>query len=385
MSSKSICFVLLVLPLFSGCAPLQQAPLVYSSKLVIGADISTPTSESPGVSVSLGVKSVDAAYVPIAISKDGWADVKLVKADNGITVDTPAGSQRDIRESLVRDLEVAATKLAEADAAMKDAKSNSVTQGTILDRLRKDYKINDFDVEKLKKSIAEKERMISEIKQKEQLQSRPVVGVGEAAQSPGTASPQDIIQPSLSPPPTGLVTQFMNQLNDLTDQKRKDEAELVVLTARALAIRKDIEDKEFDVSAAATKLSAEEKSRRSAETVRDTASERLKNFAIRHPSTNNKSDALSVYGRFNSEATASGSKTNTASTSLTGGKIFSTGVASQHLTEAAREAAIYGGISDCIAAIKSLKSSANSDLNDSRIGDIVGSVCNPRVSTPHEK
>ncbi len=53
----------------AGCAPLQQAPLVYSSKTIVGVDISSPTSEQPGVSLSLGFKNLDAAYVPVAVAK----------------------------------------------------------------------------------------------------------------------------------------------------------------------------------------------------------------------------------------------------------------------------------------------------------------------------
>ena len=53
----------------TACAPLQQAPLVYSSKLVVGLDVSTSTTENPGFSFSAGVKTVDAAYVPVAVSK----------------------------------------------------------------------------------------------------------------------------------------------------------------------------------------------------------------------------------------------------------------------------------------------------------------------------
>lgn len=54
----------------SACAPLQQAPLVYSSKITIGIDLSGTTTEQPGVSINLGYKQVDAAYVPVAVAKE---------------------------------------------------------------------------------------------------------------------------------------------------------------------------------------------------------------------------------------------------------------------------------------------------------------------------
>jgi hypothetical protein len=53
----------------SACAPLQQAPLVYSSKTVVGLDISATTTETPGASFAFGYKSVDAAYVPVAVAR----------------------------------------------------------------------------------------------------------------------------------------------------------------------------------------------------------------------------------------------------------------------------------------------------------------------------
>jgi hypothetical protein len=52
----------------SACAPLAQAPLVYSSKNSFGVDISATSTETPGVSLAIGVKMVDAAYVPVAVA-----------------------------------------------------------------------------------------------------------------------------------------------------------------------------------------------------------------------------------------------------------------------------------------------------------------------------
>lgn len=56
---------------FGLCArvPLQHAPLLYSSKTSVGIDVSTSTTESPGGSISMGVKVVDAAYVAVAVCK----------------------------------------------------------------------------------------------------------------------------------------------------------------------------------------------------------------------------------------------------------------------------------------------------------------------------
>ncbi len=53
----------------SACAPLQQAPLVYSSKITVGVDVAGTSTETPGFSFAVGYKQVDAAYVPVAVAK----------------------------------------------------------------------------------------------------------------------------------------------------------------------------------------------------------------------------------------------------------------------------------------------------------------------------
>ncbi len=59
---------MILLTAAGGCAPLAQAPLVYSSKNSYGIDISATSTETPGVSFAIGVKLVDAAYVPVAVA-----------------------------------------------------------------------------------------------------------------------------------------------------------------------------------------------------------------------------------------------------------------------------------------------------------------------------
>lgn len=59
---------LLSTAILAGCAPLAQAPLVYSSKNSVGLDLAATSTETPGISLSLGSKHVDAAYVPVAVA-----------------------------------------------------------------------------------------------------------------------------------------------------------------------------------------------------------------------------------------------------------------------------------------------------------------------------
>ena len=69
-----------------GCAPLSQAPLVYSSKQILGVDISIPSPESPTAELHVGFKNKDVAIVPVAVAKlpkdhsPGNNEIQLIRA-----------------------------------------------------------------------------------------------------------------------------------------------------------------------------------------------------------------------------------------------------------------------------------------------------------------
>lgn len=71
---KKMTSAIAVLTLVTACSALEQAPLVYTSKQVVGIDVSAPTTESSGITASVGYKNVDAAYVPVAVSKENSKD-----------------------------------------------------------------------------------------------------------------------------------------------------------------------------------------------------------------------------------------------------------------------------------------------------------------------
>ncbi len=91
----------------AGCSPLQQAPLMYTSKQVFGVDISAPTTESTGVTMNLGFKNVDAAYVPIAVSKEGADHINIVSATYGSSDGAQGPSSGDLQVSRVNALKAA--------------------------------------------------------------------------------------------------------------------------------------------------------------------------------------------------------------------------------------------------------------------------------------
>jgi hypothetical protein len=58
-----------VLALLGGCAPLEQAPLVYSSSKQFGIGVKSGAPDAPGLDVHIGFRALDAAYVPVAVAK----------------------------------------------------------------------------------------------------------------------------------------------------------------------------------------------------------------------------------------------------------------------------------------------------------------------------
>lgn len=55
--------------LAGGCAPLEQAPLVYSSTKQFGVGVKSGAPDAPGVDLNIGFRALDAAYVPVAVAK----------------------------------------------------------------------------------------------------------------------------------------------------------------------------------------------------------------------------------------------------------------------------------------------------------------------------
>jgi hypothetical protein len=61
----------LVLAGLTACTTVPQAGLVYSSRIVGGLDISSNATQTQGLSVNIGFKTEDFAYVPVAVAASG--------------------------------------------------------------------------------------------------------------------------------------------------------------------------------------------------------------------------------------------------------------------------------------------------------------------------
>lgn len=291
----------------AGCAPLQQAALMYASKSAVGLDVAVGTTDTPGGSVTIGFKMVDAAYVPVAVSK---------KRAN----DTTAG---DLADEILR----IEAQFGEGSAAAQLAQ------------------LSEDDKEKLKayldaklaqeRALAALARTEAAIKKNEADLSRYTADLdqskAEQAKLPATAS---------------------------TEAKKK-------LADDILELGKRIEAENSDIAKGKALRASQADRLREAQSLVATRLAEAQN-AIAGLRTD-KRDALSVYGRFNAEGAGAAASSPTGK--LTAGKIFSTGVASQNLTEAVRfeaEAISRAQCLDSVAAVlKTLKEEERAKYVDS--------------------
>jgi hypothetical protein len=308
----------------TACAPLQQAPLVYSSKQTFGVDLSSATTEQPGISLNLGFKSVDAAYVPVAVGrpctetetiKCEGAQYTLVPIIGGRTVSDSSGTKSAVEQAqqIVAAYDAAVAKKKAADQAASDA-DKLLTQ-------------NRDRVKSLRENLATAETLQKQIL----AQPAPAVPAASAPVGPGpdakkAADKVDEIKALLEKAQTDLAT---------------SESGLTAARLAAASAQAEVDTQPISKVLDALKVVVTAESKRN--------------------------DSYSVFGSFSSGTTlgattslptsgqtgADGKSTGaTAGVSL--GKIFSTGVAAQNLTEGI--GAFYAGVgatnfASCLAAV----------------------------------
>lgn len=82
-----------------GCA--NESPLVFVSKTSFGLDVSTPGAGTGEFSATIGVKTLDAAYVPVVeITDAGMKTVTQVKSGESITPERQAEIVRTLTQRL---------------------------------------------------------------------------------------------------------------------------------------------------------------------------------------------------------------------------------------------------------------------------------------------
>lgn len=307
----------------SGCAPLQQAPLVYSSKVVVGVDVSMSVAENQGGSINIGMKSVDSAYVPVAVSKmldergkpdEKSMDIRIISAKYG---EGSSSDKQDDASALEKNRKIddyfqtklavnaATEELSAAEKRLKDvsvmidlvenARRNLISAQSMTDTPPSSQRSDAFakSADEIAKINKERGPIFSAI-QAEQ------AGVGRGAT---------------------VVSEMDGWLSKAKSEKGVAEGALP-------ALKSNLQSK------------SEQSGRAKAEAIR-----------IAGLSTTDKTDAMSVYGRFDSSGTGDAAG---GAGSLLVGKVFSTGLASQNLTEAVKISAKNACVSNAFTLAQSI-------------------------------
>lgn len=313
MSHRHLTAGIAVLSGLSACAPLQQAPLVYSSKLVVGVDVSANVAENQGGSVNIGIKSIDSAYVPVAVSKEidkkgqdqeKTLEIRLIEAryGEGTTPETSDEATTAERNRKI-DAYFGARQAADAAAAAQTAAENKVSGLTSLVA----------QLDSLKSGIVTAQGMLEPPPSADSAVPAPNPKVEALKQR---AADLDRLNADKGAHVTALVQSADGTFNTKQVLIALDERIGALVKAKA------------DAEAALPELKAQRQSR--ADQALQAKTEAIRVAGL---SQTNKTDAMSVYGRFDSNGTGS---SKDGSASLLVGKVFSTGLASQNLTEAVK-------------------------------------------------
>ncbi|MET4729140.1 hypothetical protein ABIE09_002953 [Lysobacter enzymogenes] len=285
----------------AGCATLEQAPLVYSSKTSVGVDIATTATETPGLSMSVGFKQVDAAYVPVAVSKACSTKDHTSECKNGIhDVYLISGNAKDgaYNDS---DEETNRIRLEEIDRALNEFKAAAIDVATAeREQATVDQNLNDIR-EKIRKAGLDKSPVTSD-------PNIPPGGTG-----------------AVPVPVVGSIEQDLMQRQD------------------TLMIEKSLADQKL-------------KNKKLVLDVRRAASLKAQNALYI------QGDSYSVFGSFESKSkikapsgSSEQSKREAAEASVGLGKIFATGVASQNISRGLEDYYRDRAAVLCLEAMKGLQ------------------------------
>jgi hypothetical protein len=293
--------------LLAGCAHLEQAPLVYASKTTFGVDISSASTENPGISMNLGYKQVDAAYVPVAVARA--CREQATSGGSG----SCAGTQYELKvisgSSKRGSSDKAAAGNGEAERTEQfikafrryaEASSNANAAGKQVDGIEAEI----GQLEKKWKSVstqqADYEAAVARSKSLADSAKSAPTGTVAAEASAVADNGQDVQRLKLLPSETAFMAEYSDELKRLKEKRRLAD--------------EDYASKKIQVSALEAEMAAAKAS----------------------ISQNDRGDAYSVFGSFDGSSDAD---KDGASVGL--GKMFSTGVASQNLSEATAIALCY--------------------------------------------
>jgi hypothetical protein len=302
----------------SACAPLAQAPLVYSSKLSGGLDLSATSTESPGLSLNLGYKSVDAAYVPVAVSQQcafngsnaavcdpSKLPVQIVRASNSILDSNRPADQAQ---------ESAGKAVADADAILQN-------------------KTADFDSKKATFDADTRKAADLDLARTALAQINAVSNADPAAKKT-----------------------VQDRVDAAQDAQNKIQADTVAFQSAQVA--RAAAQKEWDV--ARSRVQSE----------------------LNSSMQNERGDAFSVFGSFNSKSDVAAKGPNDTTVGLGVGKVFSTGLASQYLTENIKTVYVTNCLDAANKAVDKINASTlTADQKNSQIGSIYSACRSDRPTS----
>lgn len=247
------------------CHPMEQAPLIYTSKSQVGVTVATGTADSPGLDVNIGYKGLDSAFVPVAVAKachsrnhsdciDEQYRLRVINGTNDTSAEDSVASLRKDRDAAQESLNALSKERLAVEEKLGWLKTKGVREAE-LTQLR-----NPTDEAGLPRALTAEE------KTRQDELSRQIAALAQLDQA--------------------------------------------ALDARLATLNADIDVLKKRIGVLNERL-LEEKNRRS---------------------NDNKQDALSLYGSFNSTV---GGQSSGATLGL--GKVFATGVAAQHLTAGINE------------------------------------------------
>lgn len=285
------------------CASLEQAPLVYSSKNQIGVGVSAGAPDSPGLDITIGYKALDAAYVPVAVSKpcpenstcdSTFAKIEIIRGDNEIKGSEKAElsnierlySSISLKNESIKTDEVELSKLQNIKIAIfktKEIESEINTINTRITSIENLAEINRTDDQKLE--LLTSNNRLNAIKDESKKLGSII--------------------------PTGITDQKIDLDIEKIDSRIKEDKKII----DALSVQIKSAEQRLGASAGGKRV-----------------------------------DGYSVFGSFtgNTNASVTPSKSE-GSAGLSLGKLFSTGVAAQFLSERVGESYVLGQRSFCVA------------------------------------
>lgn len=302
---ENLVIILVISAITYGCTPLQQAPLVYSSKVIVGVDVSMSVAENQGGSINIGVKSVDSAYVPVAVSKaideraksDGESfDIQTIAAKYG---EGNSSDKQDDASALERNRKI------DEYFYTKQAVSSATDELNAVEKQVKDINTLISQVENIRAGIIAAQNMIDNPPNTQRSDAFQKI----SAELTQLNQARGVSFSAIQAEQAGIVG-GSNVIGEIDQWLLKAKAEKSAAEGALPALKAKLQNK--------SELAGSAK----AEAIR-----------VVGLSQTDKTDAMSVYGRFDSTGTGDAKG---GAGSLLVGKVFSTGLASQNLTEAVK-------------------------------------------------